>query len=190
MPNCWCWDNVEGLWETFKNTPFKTRSNNGVKGYITNVRGFELWDNTVVVIGPDYEQFLEEIGTDQDLEEFKKKQEEKTKKVFTKSQLKTGMKVTYRDGDVRTVSLNTEEGDKLSNEKGTFKADLDKYTEDLLHPTLRGMGIMRVVSYDGAVLWERKEKTSEELKLEEIQETIKKLQSQADQLQQTIKQNK
>jgi hypothetical protein len=54
---------------------------------------------------------------------------------MTKTELKTGMKVVYRDGRIRMVLKDTPFGDGLVDERGRIWNPLNFYTDDLMDNT-------------------------------------------------------
>lgn len=107
-------------------------------------------------------------------------------KQFTKSDLKDGMKVVYRNGEVRYVLGNwllerTKTGSYLGGN------ELDNYTYSLSANDrfYENLDIMEVYERDGTLLWKREEapvKTQAQIEYEELQKTIKELQAKADSL--------
>lgn len=104
---------------------------------------------------------------------------------FTKKDLRTGMLVETRNGDIAMVLLGTANGDIISG--GTW-ADLEEYSDDLLRPSFEEEGdITKVyqpiynsdyleygISKELAnLIWERPvEKTKEQIEREAIQAKI------------------
>lgn len=89
---------------------------------------------------------------------------------MTKNELKTGMKVTYRNGKVRYVVKDTPFGDGLTDVNARVWASLTTYADDLTENTNHDEDIMKVetpvnkfrvlgggkdTDYD--VVWERNE---------------------------------
>jgi len=121
------------------------------------------------------------------------KQEKEMKQEFIKSDLKNFMRVKYRDGSMRVFI------------EGRFYAQtaclnhVDKYTQELYRddgiedPTdiiaVYDEPITRVLSEDvyGKLIWERKEKSQQEIELEKLQQQIKELEKQAQKLKETLK---
>ena len=84
-------------------------------------------------------------------------------KDFKKSDLRTGMKVVYRDGFERIIMLNTESGDMLLADGTAYTIDLSVYT-DSLTTLIRNLDIMKVYSNRHGLnengyelIWEREE---------------------------------
>lgn len=118
---------------------------------------------------------------------------------FKKEDLKTGMRVTCRNGEVYVVLLNTTEGDVLCKFDGGFNWLGDYNNEDLImedgdcpeydiikiqEPTI---GSLAKQTSLGAVIWERKEEISPLQKdFDELQSQIKALQEKANTIQQQI----
>jgi hypothetical protein len=112
---------------------------------------------------------------------------------FTKSDLKTGMFVRYRNGDYRVVI-----GDCLS---GDGCAALPQYSEDLKYKGITIMALDIMAVYKAAngtniseylsghcltLIWERTEQTEAQKEMEVLQEQAKALQEQITKLQGTL----
>lgn len=86
---------------------------------------------------------------------------------FTKSDIKDGMVVTYRDGDERLVLdgrlyYSNSDGSMLQH-----RTYLCTFKSDLTAPSSSDMDIMKV-TYRDEILWEREEETEEDRKLKEF----------------------
>lgn len=92
--------------------------------------------------------------------------EENEMKQFTKADLRTGMRVETRDGDVYIVLLDTEEGSRIVCNEGWNV--LDSYENALIVKRGPRLDIMKVYSMDlnhnlldfnckGSLLWQRTE---------------------------------
>lgn len=85
--------------------------------------------------------------------------------IFTKSDLKDGDIVTYRNGDKRTVINN-----KLTDEDGTVVNRLNTYKEDLTEKC--GMGNLDIIKVERPV-FERKEEILEEVEKRYLRNVIR-----------------
>lgn len=113
-------------------------------------------------------------------------------KTFTKSDLKDGMRVVYRNSDERYVLDGAFLRIYLVNGVKNFQRTnhVDSYTEDLLDDPNNGksdLDIMKVIDRDGTVLFEREEKSQQEIEMEKLQKQIAELQEQANKLKQSMK---
>lgn len=105
---------------------------------------------------------------------------------FTKSDLKDGMVVTYRDSyssnNLKRVvfkgSLYRVSEDGMSMSHGVY---LRYYSETLEYDNDPDMDIMKV-EYMGEVLWEREEETAEQKRIKELEEGIAKMQGELNKL--------
>lgn len=90
-------------------------------------------------------------------------------KTFTKSDLKDGMKVTYRNGDVRTVLGNNllyfSQQEFCGNGGWKQATYLSTFNEDLYHRDYKKQDIMKIEDRDGTILFERVEKKTVTLEL-------------------------
>lgn len=106
--------------------------------------------------------------------------EEGLVKTFTKSDLKDGMVVTYRNENERIVFKNTlylpDEDDTLMS-----RITLAYYNNDLMLPDYSSMDIMKV-TYMDEVLWEREEETAEQKRIKELEGGIARMQEELDNL--------
>ena len=103
-------------------------------------------------------------------------------KQFTKSDLKTGMRVEYRNGGVRFVNAETQ---VIINCNGTW-SEFKEYNDILKSEYHSDRDIMKIydipnsqnefinLKFKGNLLWERKEKDNSEL-IKQIEETEKQL---------------
>ena len=94
-------------------------------------------------------------------EQTKRKYQKNSTSTFTKSDLQDGMRVTYREGDVRIVlegNLVYLDG-KDDNDYGGYRvgAELVDFNEDLTHEYVTKLDIMCVEDRDGTLLFERQE---------------------------------
>lgn len=96
-----------------------------------------------------------------------------TQKEFTKSELKDGMVVVYRDGDERYVF-----GDTLFLLHEGLGAQLYRFNEDLTHLEYETMDIVEV-KYMGESLWKRSEQTEQQKQLAELKAAQEQLLLQA-----------
>ena len=106
----------------------------------------------------------------------------KYQKIFTKSDLQDGMRVTYRNGDSRIVLeeyfIHLAEKTKIRT-LYTASAALIDFNEDLTHPKYKGLDIMRVEDRDGTLLFERQESAAKRaVTLELTDEQIQSLKEQ------------
>jgi hypothetical protein len=134
----------------------------------------ELLDSTIVT----YKEMMQLLGKTME---------------FTKSNLKTGMFVRYRNGDYRVVI-----GDCLS---GDGCAALPQYSEDLKYKGITIMALDIMAVYKAAkgtniseylsghcltLIWERTEQTEAQKEMELLQAQAKALQEQAQAIQEQI----
>lgn len=102
--------------------------------------------------------------------------------VFTKSDLKDGMVVTYREGEERVVYKNY-----LLDLSGVDSGDLnmggmlDTYNSDITRPNYKNLDIMKV-TYMDEVLWEREEESADQKRIKELEEGIAKMQEELNKL--------
>lgn len=107
-------------------------------------------------------------------------------KTFTKSSLKDGMVVTYREAycsdNLRRVvfkgSLYRVNGDGMSMSHGVH---LKYFSETLEYDNDPDMDIMKV-EYMDEVLWEREEESAEQKRIKELEEGIAKMQEELNKL--------
>lgn len=98
-----------------------------------------------------------------------------------KELLKSGDKVTYRDGSERFVLLET---GTLHNSSGTVAIILDKFDDNLMRTSeTRTCDIMKI-ERGSEIIWEREEKSAKQIEVENIKNEMKKL---ADRLEQVEK---
>lgn len=117
-------------------------------------------------------------------------------KQFTKSDLKDGMRVVYRDGRVRYVLGNTTLSYEPSAYTGGGKYCHASYTDDYdnnlkKEELFKSMDIMKVIDRDNTVLFERVEapaKSQQEIEMDKLQKQIAELSAQADKLKASMKQ--
>lgn len=112
---------------------------------------------------------------------------EEEKKMFTKSDLKTGMRVVHRNGEVGIVVKDL---DVIIFKSG--RNSLQNYTEDLLNSVhhaydisevhLTSIGYFLDLEVLGDLLWKREEKSPEQIEAEAISKEISVLQSRLDEL--------
>lgn len=115
---------------------------------------------------------------------------EPAKKQFTKSDLKDGMRVVYRNGRIRYVlgsTLLIFDGSKFSS-RGTYQRAgyVASYDNDMKNSMHSELDIMQVVDRDGTVLYNRVEKSPTEIELEKLQEQYKQLGEQINKLKNTL----
>lgn len=118
------------------------------------------------------------------------KQEKEMEQEFTKSDLKNFMRVKYRDGSMRVYI----DGRFYSN--GICLNHVNKYNQQLCGDNEK-LDIVAVYSepltqvlnenFYGELIWERKEKSVQEVELEKLQEKIKELEVQVEKLKETLK---
>ena len=137
----------------------------GYSAYCSKGGEVKFWDN-----GGKYPWFLR-VGTDisfaiawEDLiptEETKRKHQKNSTSTFTKSDLQDGMRVTYRNGDVRIVLEGNlvSLGGNASYNFATYTtgAELVEFDEDLTYKDLPELDIIRVEDRDNTLLFERQE---------------------------------
>lgn len=121
------------------------------------------------------------------------KQEKEMKQEFTKSDLKNFMRVKYRNGWVRMYI----DGRLYSTENLFVLGDITNYNEYLVSRDTQSLDIVEIYkepsnkhlnsNYFGKLIWERKEKSQQEIELEKLQEQIKALEKQAQKLKETLK---
>ncbi|QDP64827.1 MAG: hypothetical protein GOVbin2917_142 [Prokaryotic dsDNA virus sp.] len=103
---------------------------------------------------------------------------------FTKSDLKDGMVVTYRNGWKRVILdkglLYSDNCLSMSSFHFT-KVTLDSFNEDLTYYGHNPRDIMKV-TYMGEILWEREEETAEQKRIKELEEGIAKMQKELNSL--------
>lgn len=132
-----------------------------------------------------------------------------------KSDLKTGMKVVTRNGEVRIVLLSvvTDYSDQYAQYKNDtgFMVDpikhshtwcgLSDYSDDLLSDTTEERDIVEIsvpghpydifYQHNGyRVIWKREEKSESQKQLDAVMAKLAELQKEAEQLQETIKKEK
>lgn len=98
----------------------------------------------------------------------------------TKSDLKDGMRVVYRDGTKRLV---LHKDLYMENTAGDYEwvVSLSVFNDDLVWESNPICDIMKVVDRDGTVLFEREEtpvKSQQEIEMEKLQKQIDELQAQ------------
>lgn len=106
------------------------------------------------------------------------------KKQFTKSDLKDGMKVVCRDSEDTLfflggilIAVPTSDSCDVF-----YKASITAYREDLTFIGFNTWDIMKVIDRDGAILFERVEKSQQEIEMDKLQKQIAGLQEQANKL--------
>ena len=103
------------------------------------------------------------------------------KQTFTKSDLKDGMVVTYRDGAERLLFQDTlfDLRNNYALHRGSV---LSGFNDDLSYKNEPSMDIVKV-TYMDEVLWEREEPlTKEQLRIKELEEGIAKMQEELNKL--------
>lgn len=112
---------------------------------------------------------------------------EPANKQFTKADLKDGMRVIYRCGDVRIFvdgELHKSDPYKCSL---IWCVNIDRsFNEELCFVNGSSCDIMQVIDRDGTVLYNRVEKSQSEIELEKLQEQHKLLGDQINKLKNTL----
>lgn len=119
------------------------------------------------------------------------KKEKEMKQEFTKSDLKNFMRVKYRSGVVQIYI------DGRFYDGTVCRGYIENYNENLICPLNSNADIVAVfeqprepdlsIHRQGELIWERKEKSEQEIELEKLQEQIKALEKQAQKLKETLK---
>lgn len=92
------------------------------------------------------------------------------KPTFTKSDLKSGDKVVYRNGEGRFVLVET---GTLHDTRGEKCASYRDFEDDLTS-CAKWMVIMKVYR-NGVLIWQRNEETPEQIEIEKIEKDMRKL---------------
>lgn len=116
--------------------------------------------------------------------------EKEMKQEFTKSDLKNFMRVKYRSGVVRIYI------DGRFYDGTVCRGYIENYNENLICPLNSNANIVAVfeqpcepdlsIHRQGKLIWERKEKSEQEIQLEKLQQQIKELEKQAQKLKETM----
>lgn len=137
-----------------------------------------------------YKYAGEEIYIQKSICRLLEKQEKEMKQEFTKSDLKNFMRVKYRNGDVRIYM------DGRLYDGASCRGYIEYYDENLICHHRPDTNIAAVfeqpcepdlsIHRQGKLIWERKEKSEQEIELEKLQEQIKALEKQAQKLKETM----
>ena len=100
-------------------------------------------------------------------------------KGFTKSDLRSGDKVVYRNGDERFVLIETQ---SLYAESGARAIGLEDFHENLKFESLTASYDIMQIYRNGELIWEREEKSQAQLDYEKLVEQIQDLQKKAEEL--------
>lgn len=100
---------------------------------------------------------------------------------FTKSDLKDGMVVTYRDKKARIVFDGKLYTTDVDSDSFLCQTDLEDFSDSLSCIDYEMNDIMKV-EYMGEVLWEREEETDEQKRIKELKDSIAKMHEELDSL--------